>query len=100
MEVSLKDSSRVDYLTAQYAIEVDFGNKNYEGIVQALFYAIKICKKPGVVMISEKPYKDQKNLTKLLTVAKKYGITIWTINKDFVIRKYKQKLERTGVIYC
>ncbi len=89
MEVKLNDGSRVDCLTTRYAIEVDFANKSYEGIGQALYYGIKTGKKPGVVMISKKPHKDQKNLTKLLAVAKKYGITIWTIDSNFKIKRYK-----------
>jgi len=89
MEVKLKDGSRVDCLTAHYAIEVDFANKSYEGIGQALYYSIETGKKPGVCMISENPSKDRRNLNKLLTVAKKYDIAVWVIYKDFSTKRYK-----------
>ena len=88
MEVKLSDGSRVDYLTSTYAIEVDFANKSYEGIGQSLYYSIKIGKKAGVVMISENPKKDRKNLNRLLTVAKKFDITVWVIDRNFMIRRY------------
>lgn len=37
MEVVLKDKTRIDCLTAEYAIEVDFAKKGAEGIGQALY---------------------------------------------------------------
>ena len=54
-EFRLADNSRVDILTDDYAIEVDFcsGLKVYEAVGQALYYAYKTKRQPGVLLILE-----------------------------------------------
>ncbi|MCD4667316.1 MAG: hypothetical protein K8R44_01770, partial [Sulfurimonas sp.] len=56
MEYILQDRTRVDCLTDEYAIEVDFAKKWAEGIGQSLHYAHMTGKKPavGFIMNSEK----------------------------------------------
>lgn len=76
MEYVLDDRSRVDCLTDEYAVEIEFAAKWKEAIGQALFYGIKTGKKPGAVLIMEKD-TDGKYLERLRTVGDKYGITIW-----------------------
>lgn len=78
-EYRLNDSTRIDCLTNEYAIEFDFANKWAESIGQALYYGIMTCKKPGIVLILENPKKDLKYLNRLKEVAKEHNITIWTI---------------------
>lgn len=79
MEFKLKDNTRVDCLTDDYAIEVDWAKKWAEGIGQSLYYAEMTNKKPAVALIVGK--KDQRYLKRINKVASKVGITIIEINK-------------------
>ena len=45
---------RIDCLTKEYAIEVDFAKKKYEGVGQSLYYAMITDKKPMLVLIAER----------------------------------------------
>lgn len=80
-EVKLPDNTRVDCLTNEYAIEVDFQKKWAESIGQALYYAIKTGRKPAVLLILENEEKDYIYLQRLLTVSEKYFVTVFTITQ-------------------
>ena len=80
MEVRLPDKTRVDCLTQEYAIEVDFAKKWAEGIGQSLYYAEVTKKQPAVGLIVGK--KDQRYLKRLQKVAQKYAIEIFIIEKE------------------
>ena len=54
IEYHLPDGTRCDCVTPAYAIEFDFGHKFYEAIGQAFYYASKLNKHPGIVLILEK----------------------------------------------
>lgn len=69
------DGARADCLTEEYAVEFDFAPKWAESIEQSLYYAVKSGKKPGVVLIIEKP-PDEHYLKRLKAVADKYGISV------------------------
>ncbi|WP_422079248.1 hypothetical protein [Sulfurimonas sp.] len=75
-EYRLKDKSRVDCLTAEYAIEVDFANKWAEAVGQSLFYSIMTGKKAGIYLIIEQK-KEEKYFHRLNKVAKKFNIKVW-----------------------
>lgn len=77
MEYILDDKSRVDCLTDTLAVEVEFAPKWKEAVGQALFYAVKTGRKPGVVLILEKD-SDSRFLDRIKIVGEKYGIEIWT----------------------
>lgn len=72
------DKARVDCLTEDYAIEFDFAYKWAEAVGQALYYAAKTNKKPGIVIIIEKE-RDKRNLERLEFLTDKYNIKLWTI---------------------
>ena len=74
MEVVLEDTTRVDCLTDEYAIEVDFAKKWAESIGQSLYYAEMTGKKPTVALIIGT--KDNKYLSRLKLIADKYDIKI------------------------
>ena len=78
MEYVLDDRSRVDCLTDEYAVEVEFAAKWKESIGQALFYGVKTGKKPGVVLIMEKG-SDGRFLDRLNAVADEYEIKVWVV---------------------
>jgi hypothetical protein len=91
LEYRLKDKSKVDCLTKTYAIEVDFSKKWAESIGQSLYYSLETNTRPGVLLITEKKQKDIKYLKRLKRVAKELDITIWTIDKNLVIKRIKVK---------
>lgn len=78
IEYVLDDKTRVDCLTDDYAIEFDFAYKWAEAVGQALYYAAKTSKKPGIVIIIEKE-KDKRNLKRLEILTDKYNIKLWTM---------------------
>ena len=80
MEVVLKDRTRVDCLTDEYAIEVDFAKKWAESIGQSLYYGYMTDKKPAVGLIVGE--KDERYLKRLEKVADELGIKIYTIEKE------------------
>lgn len=88
MEYVLKDRSRVDCYTSNYAFEVDFGSKGYEAIGQTLYYSIMTGKKPAIVLIRENR-KDDKYIGRIKKVCKKHHIKLFVIDKYFEIRNIK-----------
>ncbi len=79
MEYVLFDKARVDCLTNEYAIEVDFAKKWAEGIGQALYYAEITKKKPAVALIVG--LDDEKYVNRIQTVADKFDIKIIILEK-------------------
>jgi len=75
-EYVLEDKSRVDCLTNEYAIEVDFAPKWTESVGQSLYYSLMTGKKAGVYLIIENE-KEYRYLKRLKKVAEKYDIKIW-----------------------
>ena len=73
------DGSRVDCLTDEYAIEVEFAKKWKEAIGQALFYGIETNRKPSIALIIDE--NDTKYINRLSTVSEKYEIKVFFINK-------------------
>jgi len=78
-EFVLPGKARVDCLTDNHAVEVDFADKWAESIGQSLYYAEITGKKPGVLLIMEDPDKDRIFWLRLMVVARQYGIDVWTI---------------------
>lgn len=66
-EYILPDRTRVDCLTADNAIEFDFGGKYYEAIGQAIKYGMATGKRPGIVLIIENA-RDAKKWAELQEV--------------------------------
>ena len=71
MEFRLEDATRVDCLTAAYAIEFDFGRKWAEAIGQALHYSQETGRQGGIVLILERTSDDKywKRLNKIIDQA-------------------------------
>ena len=96
-EYTLPDRTRIDCLTSSYAIEVDFAKKWAESIGQSLYYGLMTNKRPGILLIMEKPKKDIRYLKRLKKVVEIQKIRIWTINKDLVIQA-RQKIKKLSKI--
>ena len=79
IEYRLEDATRVDCLTDEYAIEVDWAKKWAEGIGQSLHYGLMTKRKPAVALIVGK--KDKRYLKRLERIAKEVNIKIFLITK-------------------
>ena len=79
IEYRLPDKTRVDCLTREYAIEVDWAKKWAEGIGQALYYANITHKKPAVALIVGKD--DQRYLKRLERVSRELDIKVIILDK-------------------
>ena len=82
MEQSLLDRTRIDCLTDEYAIEVDFSKKWAESVGQSLYYAEMTGKKPTVALIVRETKKDKRHLKRLEVLANKYDIKIFKIERE------------------
>ncbi len=78
MEYVLPDRTRVDCVTPEFAVEVDFASKWAEAVGQALYYSIMTEKRPGILLIMEGE-GDRRFLDRALVISKRLGITVWTI---------------------
>lgn len=86
LEVTLTDRTRVDCLTNEYAIEVDFAKKWAESVGQSLHYGLMTNRKPAIGLIVG--FGDMRHLYKVERLAKKFNIKI------FVIKKYEHENKR------
>lgn len=77
-EVTFSDGSRVDCLTANYAIEVEFANKSYEALGQSIHYARISGKQPAILLIIEKP-ADWRHYRRLRKTAKSRNVRLWYV---------------------
>ena len=82
MEQRLLDRTRVDCLTDEYAIEVDFSKKWAESVGQSLHYALMTGMKPAVVLIVRETKKDKRHMKRLEALAEKYDIKIFKIERE------------------
>lgn len=73
---------RVDCLLPDYAVEVDFASKIYQGIGQAMYYSAETGRLPGVLLIIEDTEKDSIYLKKLEQVQKMHGLKFWIITPE------------------
>jgi len=78
-EYILDDKTRVDCLTEDYAIEIDYAKKFYECIGQSIYYGLQTKRQPACALIVGE--NDEKYLKRLETVAKEYDIKIFVIKK-------------------
>ena len=80
-EVIMDDRTRCDCLTDDMATEVDFASKWYEGISQALHYAMKTGRPGGLLLIVEKD-SDWKYVDRARNLIEFYylPVTVYTIS--------------------
>ena len=84
LEYKLEDSTRVDCLLSDKAVEFDFANKWAECIGQSLYYGIKTNKTPICVLILENGEKDNKYLKRILDVSAEKGIDVIKITPEIL----------------
>lgn len=81
LEYRLSDGTRVDCLTSEYAVEVEYARKWAEAIGQSLFYTKMTGKKPGIVLIMNEK-GDERFAKRLRAVASREKIKVWTIRPN------------------
>jgi hypothetical protein len=82
VEVRLHDGTRVDCLTDTYAVEFDFASKWAESVGQSLYYSRVTGRKPGIVLIMERPVRERRYLARLKKAVKGLDITVWTVGPE------------------
>jgi hypothetical protein len=82
IEYRLIDKTRIDCLTSEYAIEIDYGKKWAEAIGQSLYYSYMTNRKAGIgIIVDLKSKSDSRYLKRLYEVTKKLNIKVFIINK-------------------
>jgi len=89
-EYNLSDGSCVDILTHEYAIEIDYAYKWAEAIGQSLYYAEVAERDPGIVLILARRDNYRAYINRILLMARKYKITVWTIDEFGDFKNIKQ----------
>lgn len=91
-EVYMSDRTRLDIMTDEFAIEVDFANKWAESIGQSLHYASLTGLKPAVLLIVEDIKKDKKYLDRLVPLCYKLDIKLYVIYSNLNTKEIKPTL--------
>lgn len=84
-EFKLRDNTRVDCLTKNYAVEFDFADKWAEALGQALHYGRLTGEKPAIVLIIEQE-SDWEHYWKLKKLARKEKVKLWYIQPEYFQR--------------
>lgn len=79
IEYVLFDKSRVDIVTFEYAIEVDYCYKWSESIGQSIYYSLITKKKPAIIMIY-KGFNDYVYIKRVTKVCQYLGIRLYMID--------------------
>lgn len=79
-EQALFDKTRVDLLTPDYAIEVDWAWKWAEGIGQSLHYGLQTDRVPAVILLLRDREKESRYVQRCKAVGSKYGIKVWAVD--------------------
>ena len=82
LEYKLEDSTRVDCLLSDKAVEFDFANKWAECIGQCLYYGKKTNRTPACALIMENGESDLKYLKRFEEIAKQLNIEIIQITPE------------------
>lgn len=100
MESKLDDHTRIDCLTIDYAVEVEFAHKFYESIGQSLHYAMMTGKKAAILIVLQKS-GDSKYVSRLLGIIQHYSlpITVFVYEEGKDVIKYNLELPKGEDIY-
>lgn len=83
LEYKLKDGSKIDCLTPEYAIETDRAIEWHEAIGQSLFFASQTNKKAGIVLVlKSEDDKRYLEILNMLVLNYKLPITVWHIGPN------------------
>ena len=71
------DGTRVDLLSDEYAIEVDWCNKWPEAVGQCQWYSIVTGRHPGVVLLIKDKKAEAQHIYRATAVCDRLGIRLW-----------------------
>lgn len=94
VEVTAPDGTRCDILTAEYAIEADFGDCRASSLGQSLGYGFQFNRKPAILLIMEHK-EDERYFSRLGSIIEHYKLPI----KLIPLRAYKYETGKQGVSY-
>ncbi len=77
VEHRLPCGARVDILTDEYAIEVEWCSKALQAPGQAVYYAVATARKPGVYLLLDR--KPDENWLRCVIACRETNIRLWTI---------------------
>jgi len=89
MEVVMSDKTRVDIVTKDQAIEVDWAHKCYEAIGQSLYYSSKTGLNAGIILIVDDINKDQKYIDRVKFLIRVKSIKIYLYVIDVKSKELK-----------
>lgn len=92
-EVKLKDYTRVDCVTKNYAVEFDFAQKWAEGVGQSLYYGKMTGKKPALILIIEKP-SDFRYYYRAQKLSEDFGFKLWYMKPPEYQNTKNQSMEK------
>lgn len=92
-EVRLWDDSRVDLLTSEYAIEIDWAHKWAESFGQSQYYAETTNRKPAVILLVKDFDKEERHIYRAKIVAARLQVPVWLVDV-----KKKQLIRGSTVI--
>jgi len=93
-ERRLWDGIRVDILTNEWAVEVDWAPKYAEAIGQSLLYALYTKKRPGIVLLVNDFSKENKYIYRCKLVCERSNIRLWLVDT-----KKSEVIDHTGARY-
>jgi len=73
-EVELADGTRCDLLAPGIAWEVDWADKWYQGIGQALYYGLRAARTSGLILLTDEPGRDWRLLVRAAETCGRHGI--------------------------
>lgn len=79
-EQRLWDGTRVDLLTDDWAIEVDWAHKWAEAVGQATYYAIATSRSPGIVLLVPDMEADQRHVYRCMLACERADIFLWLVD--------------------
>lgn len=104
-EVRTRSNKRVDILSRSEAIEVDWAPKWYEGVGQALFYAIETNREPALLLlVREGDERDAREVLLCQAVCARVGVRLYIQvvpprpdNRTSYVPPCGEKLHGTGL---
>jgi hypothetical protein len=79
-ERRLWDDTRVDLMTDQWAVEVDWAPKWAEAVGQCQWYALTTYKQPGIVLLVKDFTTEAKHIYRCKVVCTKLEIFLWLLD--------------------
>ena len=81
-EVILFDQTRVDLLSSEYAIEVDWSRKWAEAVGQSLYYAAVTGRRPAVILLVKDATAERRYVYRCLVICARADVRLFVEQVD------------------